>query len=192
MQDYRNGIKEYLSKEVEVINSLNVDEINDVINVLESAKEQRKVTYICGNGGSAATASHFVCDFNKGLNDEASQYKFVCLSDNVPSMLAIANDIGYDEVFRYQIKGRIEAGDVFVGISGSGNSNNVVLAMEYAKSIGATTVAIVGYDGGKMKGMADHYIHANIDDMQISEDIHMIMDHLMIKVLGNYYIKKEI
>lgn len=183
--DYKLELKAYLDREIEVIRSLDLESINDVMNALEAAKAQHKTTYICGNGGSAATASHFVCDFNKGLNDEASQFKFQCLSDNVPIMMAISNDIGYDEVFRYQIKGRIEKGDILFGISGSGNSKNVINAMDYAQSIGATTIALVGYDGGKMKQIADHCIHVNVNDMQISEDIHMIMDHLMMYVLNH-------
>ncbi len=183
--NYKANLKEYLDREIEVIRSLDLDSVNAVMNVLEDAKARHKTTYVCGNGGSAATASHFVCDFNKGLNDEASQFKFQCLSDNVPIMMAISNDIGYDEVFRYQIKGRIEAGDILLGISGSGNSINVINAMEHAKKVGASTIALVGYDGGKMKQIADYCIHVNIDNMQISEDIHMILDHLMMSVIGH-------
>lgn len=183
--DYKKDLKAYLDREIAVIKALDLDSINTVMNVLEEAKQNHKTTYICGNGGSAATASHFVCDFNKGLNDEASQFKFQCLSDNTPIMMAISNDIGYDEVFRYQIKGRIEEGDILFGISGSGNSINVINAMEHAKSVGAKTIALVGYDGGKMKKIADYFIHVNINDMQISEDVHMIMDHLMMYVLSH-------
>lgn len=183
-KDYKSKLKIYLEKEIEVIKSLDLDSINAVMNALEEAKSKHKTTYICGNGGSAATASHFVCDFNKGLNDEASQFKFQCLSDNTPIMMAISNDIGYDEVFRYQIKGRIVKDDILFGISGSGNSINVINAMEHAKSVGAKTIALVGYDGGKMKQIADYCIHVNVNDMQISEDVHMIMDHLMMHVLS--------
>ena len=182
--DYKKDLKAYLDREIEVIRALDLESINTVMNVLEEAKTQHKTTYICGNGGRAATASHFVCDFNKGLNDEASQFKFQCLSDNTPIMMAISNDIGYEEVFRYQIKGRIEKGDILFGISGSGNSINVINAMLHAKSVGAKTIALVGYDGGKMKKIADYTIHVNINDMQISEDVHMIMDHLMMYVLS--------
>lgn len=183
--DYKERLKSYLDREIEVIKSLDLDSINTVMNVLEEAKRNKKSTFICGNGGSAATASHFVCDFNKGLNDEASQFRFYCLSDNTPIMMAISNDISYDEVFRYQIKGRIEKDDILFGISGSGNSINVVNAIEYAKSVGAKTIALVGYDGGKMKQIADYCIHVNVNDMQISEDVHMIMDHLMMHVLSH-------
>lgn len=183
--DYKADLKDYLDKEIEVIKALNLEDVNTVINVLEGAKLRHKTTYICGNGGSAATASHFVCDFNKGLNDEASQFKFQCLSDNTPIMMAISNDIGYEEVFRYQIKGRIIEGDILLGISGSGNSLNIINAIEYAKSEGAKTIALVGYDGGKMKQIADYCIHVKINNMQICEDIHMIMDHLMMYVLNH-------
>jgi len=183
--DYKLKLQDYLNKEIEVLKSIDLDQINTVMNVLEEAKDQGKTTYICGNGGSAATASHFVCDFNKGLNDEASQYNFVCLSDNTPIMMAISNDIGYEETFRYQIKGRIKAGDIFFGISGSGNSANVVNGMEYAKNVGAKTIALVGYDGGRMRQIADYCIHVNVNNMQIAEDVHMIMDHIMMYTLKN-------
>ena len=89
MVDYKKDLRAYLDREIAVIQKLDLDSINVVMNVLEEAKANHKTTYICGNGGSAATASHFVCDFNKGLNDEASQFKFQCLSDNTPIMMAI-------------------------------------------------------------------------------------------------------
>lgn len=185
-KDYTEALKDYVNREVAAIQALDLNSINDVMNTLEEAREEGKRIYICGNGGSSATASHFVCDFNKGLNDGIKRpYDFQCLSDNTPIASAISNDIGYDEVFRYQIKGRIHQGDILFGISGSGNSANVVNAMEYAKSVGATIVALVGYDGGKMKKLADHCIHVNINDMQISEDIHMMMDHIMMYVIGH-------
>ena len=98
--------------------------------------------------------------------------------------MAISNDIGYEEVFRYQIKGRIQKGDILFCISGSGNSVNVINAMEHAKSVGAKTIALVGFDGGKMKQIADYCIHVKVNNMQIAEDIHMIMDHLMVSCLS--------
>ena len=167
-----------------VVKSLNLDDINAVMNVLEDARLSDKRIFICGNGGSAATASHYCCDFNKGVSENQKQkYNFECLSDNVPTMMAVANDISYDEVFRFPLKNKMKPGDIFIGISGSGNSKNVVNAMEYAKEIGGTTIAIVGYSGGKLKEMADYHIHVNINNMQIAEDVHMMMDHLMMYVL---------
>ena len=184
--DYKKEIKDYLDLEIQVIRSLDLEEINTVMNVLEEGRKRECRVYICGNGGSAATASHFCCDFNKGISEfHDKRYDFICLSDNIPTMLATGNDRGYEEIFVLPIRNKIKPTDIFIGISGSGNSANVVKAMEYANEVGATTIAIVGYDGGKMKKIATHSIHANIDNMQISEDIHMILDHVMMWVLHN-------
>lgn len=185
-RDYRARLEEYLEREIKVIQSMNLDSINVVMNVLEEARLNGKKIFICGNGGSAATASHFCGDFNKGVSEKQEiKYNFECLNDNVPTMMAVSNDIGYEEIFRFPLRNKMKKDDVFIGISGSGNSRNIVNAMEYAKEIGGTTIAIVGYDGGKMKEMADYSIHVDINDMQISEDIHMIMDHLMMYVLSH-------
>lgn len=186
MTDYREKLQAYLEEEIRIIRSLDLESINNVMNILEEARTFGKKIFICGNGGSAATASHFCCDFNKGVSlNLEKKYNFECLNDNVPTMMAVANDISYDEVFRYPLKCKMNPGDIFIGISGSGNSKNVVNAMEYAKSIGGTTIAIVGYSGGKLKEIADYNIHVNIDNMQITEDIHMVLDHLMMYVLCN-------
>lgn len=182
--NYKDSIKAYMAREIEVINKLSIEEINEVMNVLENARKTGKRIFICGNGGSAATASHFCCDFNKGVGENQSdKYNFECLSDNVPTMMAVANDIGYEEIFRFPLRNKMKVGDILIGISGSGNSKNVLNAFEYAKEIGGIVIAIVGYDGGKMKKMADHSIHVNINDMQISEDVHMILDHMMMYIL---------
>lgn len=184
--DYINELNAYREREIAVLNSLDLNSVNQVMNVLEDARLHGKRIFICGNGGSAATASHYCCDFNKGVSENQNdKYNFECLNDNVPTLMAVANDIGYEEVFRFPLKNKMKSGDILIGISGSGNSKNVVNAMEYAKNIGGTTIAIVGYSGGKMKEMADYNIHVNINDMQISEDIHMMLDHMMMYVLSH-------
>lgn len=184
--DYINELNAYREREIAVLNSLDLNSVNQVMNVLEDARLHGKRIFICGNGGSAATASHYCCDFNKGVSENQNdKYNFECLNDNVPTLMAVANDIGYEEVFRFPLRNKMKSGDILIGISGSGNSKNVVNAMEYAKSIGGTTIAIVGYSGGKMKEMADYNIHVNINDMQISEDIHMMLDHMMMYVLSH-------
>lgn len=183
--DYTKKLEAYLDQEINTLKSLDLSEINNVMNILEKARIEGNKIFICGNGGSAATASHFCCDFNKGVSEnQGKKYNFECLSDNIPTMMAVANDISYDEVFRFPLRNKMKAGDILIGISGSGNSQNVVNAMEYAKENGGTTIAIVGYDGGKMKKTADYCIHVNINNMQIAEDIHMILDHLMMWVLS--------
>lgn len=182
--NYTNDLRRYLETEIKVIESLDLSEINKVMNVLEEARLTGRRIFICGNGGSATTASHFASDFNKGVSEQLDlKYNFECLSDNVPMMMAVANDISYDEVFRMPLKNKMNQDDVLIGISGSGNSQNVVNAMDYAKSIGGITIAIVGYDGGKLKEMADYCIHVNINNMQIVEDLHMMMDHLIMYTL---------
>lgn len=183
--EFQQDIKAYLSREVEVIKSLDIEAINEVINELLKVREREANIYIFGNGGSAATASHYVCDFNKGVFNEMGEkrFKFHCLSDNTPIITAIANDDSYDEVFRGQLKGILKSEDLLIAVSGSGNSRNVVNAIEYGKKIGCKTIGITGYTGGKIKEMADFNLHVNVDDMQISEDVHMIFDHLMMSVI---------
>lgn len=185
--NYLNELTAYRDREIKVYQKLNLNDVNTVMNILEEARKTGRHIFICGNGGSAATASHYAGDFNKGVSENLEQkYNFECLSDNVPTMMAVANDISYDEIFRFPLLDKIKPGDILIGISGSGNSKNVINAFEYAKEIGAIIIAIVGYDGGKMKKIADYSIHVDINDMQISEDIHMILDHMMMFVLkGN-------
>jgi len=140
--------------------------------------------YIFGNGGSASTASHYTNDFNKGISEFTDRkFRFTCLNDNVATIMAIANDIGYEEVFRFQLKGRVSTKDLVIGISGSGNSANVVNAITYAKECGVKTIGITGYDGGKTKQLVDLSLNVPIHNMQVTEDIHMIFDHLMMSVL---------
>lgn len=184
-REQKDLIKGYFDREIEVIKRLNIDDINDAVSAIWSAYEREATIYIFGNGGSAATASHFVCDFNKGISENREKkFNFVCLNDNYPMMMAIANDISYDEVFRYPLKGKLKPTDLVIGISGSGNSKNVINAVEYAKEIGTPVVGITGYHGGKLKELADYHMDVMEDDMQISEDLHMIFDHMMYYVLN--------
>lgn len=183
--DYTKDIRDYLDEERKVLESLDENEISEVMNVLEATRLSGNRVFICGNGGSAATASHFTCDFNKGISySQTVKYNFECLNDNVPMMMAIANDISYEDIFSEPLKNKMRKEDVLLAISGSGNSKNVIRAVEYAKSIGACTIGLVGYDGGELKKMVDHVIHVRINNMQIVEDVHMTMDHVMMYVLS--------
>lgn len=184
--DFKNAIKEYYEREIRVINNLNLDEINDAMNAIYETYKNQGTIYICGNGGSASTASHFQNDFNKGISEYVeNKFRFYCLNDNVATLMAIANDIGYEEVFRFQITNKITDKDLFIGISGSGNSKNVLNAAEYAKEKGAKVIGITGYKGGKLKELADYKMHVDECDMQIDEDIHMTFDHMMMKIFYN-------
>ena len=185
-EEQKNLIKSYFDREIDVIKRLNIDDINAAVQAIWAAYEREATIYIFGNGGSAATASHFVGDFNKGISEKKEKkFHFVCLNDNIPQMMAIANDISYDEVFRYPLVNRLKPTDLVIGISGSGNSKNVICAVEYAKEIGAPVVGITGYHGGKLKELADYHMDVMEDDMQISEDLHMVFDHMMYFVFNH-------
>lgn len=185
MIDYTEKIKQYIEMEKMVLDTLSENEISDVMNTLEEARIAKKRIFICGNGGSASTSAHFECDFNKGISyDQTIKYDIECLSDNVPMMMAIANDIGYDDVFVIPLKNKMKAGDILIGISGSGDSENVVKAFKYANENGGKTIAFTGYSGGKLRKLAQKSIHVNINNMQIVEDVHLILNHLMMHILS--------
>ena len=189
---FHNDIKAYLKQEIEILNSLNVDDIDNFINILIDTAENGGIIYICGNGGSASTASHFMNDFNKGVGSvNQHPFKFMCLSDNVATITAIANDISYHEIYRHQLKNRLTSNDIVIGISGSGNSQNVLNAINYANLCGNTTIGLVGYDGGAMKELCDYSIHIPIDNMQIVEDIHLVLDHLSMYIMNQFNERKK-
>lgn len=183
MVDFKKDIRDYIACEIETLQKLDVNAIDAALNLLLEAYHNRKWVYIFGNGGSSSTASHFENDFNKGVSETLkTKFRFRCLNDNVATLMAVANDIGFEEVFRYQLTDRIEPGDLVIAISGSGNSKNIINAVEYAKSCGNKIIGITGFDGGKLKQMCDISLHAPVNSMQISEDIHMIFDHLMMSM----------
>jgi D-sedoheptulose 7-phosphate isomerase len=183
---YENEIKDYINKEIEVLKTLDISSINAVMTAIIEAYNADGNVYIFGNGGSATTASHFQNDFNKGLSENLiKKFNFVCLNDNIATVMAIANDLGYENIFEFQLKGKLKQNDLVIAISGSGNSENVIRAIEYAKQQGIKTIGITGYNGGKLVKIADISFNAPINDMQITEDVHMILDHLMMSVLMN-------
>ena len=182
--DYRQEITAYFEKEKEVLDAISKDDLNELMNLLMDARDKGKNIFIMGNGGSAATASHYVCDFNKGISyGKEKMFKFICLNDNIPTMMAYANDLSYADVFVGPLKNYMQVGDIVIGISGSGNSENVVRAIQYANENGGLTVGLTGYSGGKVKQLSMYNVHVPIDDMQITEDLHMVLDHCMMKIL---------
>lgn len=190
--NYTNDIRDYLTLEIEILKKLDVEQINAALNLLDETRQKKGRIYICGNGGSAATASHFQNDFNKGVSEYIDvPFRFHCLNDNVATLMAIANDIGYEEVFRFQLRNNLEENDVLVAISGSGNSHNVICAVEYAKEHGCKIIGLTGFSGGKLKELSDISLHAPVNSMQVTEDIHMIFDHLMMSIFYKYLCGKE-
>ncbi len=176
--------KLYFSRIAETLDKLDIQAIEQLVEWLLRARERENTVFIFGNGGSAATASHVTGDFLKGISYELDKrFRVMCLSDNISAVTAISNDLGYETIFIEQLKVFLKKYDLVIGISGSGNSANVVRAMEYARSKGAVTVAMCGYRGGKIKELADLVIHVPIHDMEITEDIHIIIFHAVKQVL---------
>lgn len=162
-------------------------EFERLLNEFRRARDEGRTIFVMGNGGSAATASHWVCGINKCCSVPGlKRFKMVCLNDNVPMMLALANDCGYESVFVEQLKNFCAPRDVVVGISGSGNSKNVVAAFEYARSVGAVTVGLTGYSGGRLRTLSDISIWIPADDMQVTEDLHGMALHMTMKGLSEW------
>ena len=185
--NYIEDIQDYIALEIEVLKKIDVNSLNEALNLLNETRLKKSRIYICGNGGSAATASHFQNDFNKGISEHIEiPFRFQCLNDNVATLMAIANDIGYEEVFRFQLRGNLEPNDILIAISGSGNSANVINAVNYAKEQGNKVIGLTGYSGGKLKKLADISLHVPVQSMQITEDIHMIFDHLMMSIFYKF------
>lgn len=184
MDKYAAGATEYIEKLQKVLAGVDIGEIAAIARVFRDAYDNRRTIFLMGNGGSGATASHMVCDLNKGACFHAEKkFRVMALTDCTPIILALGNDVGYEHIFVEQLKNFAEPGDVVMGISGSGNSPNVLRAFEYAKQVGCTTIGACGYDGGKMKGMSDYVFHVNVNDMQIAEDVHMILGHILMRIL---------
>ena len=162
-----------------------VDEIADAIC---DAYEGGRAIFLFGNGGSASLASHFACDLGKGTSDPASERRRLrvsALTDNLPTITALANDLSYADIFSEQLKSFVESGDVALAISCSGNSPNVLKGLEVARAVGATTVGLGGFQGGKMKELCDLCLIVPSDNMQIIEDVHLTVAHCVFTIVRN-------
>lgn len=180
-------IKHYISNLQKVLDKVNLTVITEIINALESVHKKNSRIYIIGNGGSAATASHMANDLSVGLKlREIRNFNVESLSDNSSVCTAIANDIGYENIFYAQLKNKLTKDDVLIAISCSGNSTNIIKAAEYAKKLGTSIVGMTGFEGGKLKEIADIKFHVNTNkgEYGLVEDMHMILDH----IIYSYYI----
>lgn len=186
MKDFSREIKQYYEEEIEVMKSLDYDELSKAMNAILDCYGRGGTIYAAGNGGSASLVSHMACDFNLGLNAKLSdkKFKFVSLCDNVPTITAAANDYSYEDIFIRQIEGKLTGDDLLIVVSGSGNSKNIVKLLELGKKIGCRSIAISGFDGGKIMKLADYNMHAPVMDMKKSEDIHVTFDHMMATLLS--------
>lgn len=171
-------LKTYFAELSSIFTTVSLTEFDHLVEELRAAYERHAHIFICGNGGSASTASHFACDINKGVSyGKDKRFKIICLNDNIPTMLAYANDISYEEVFVEQLKNFMVKDDVVIGVSGSGGSKNVLKAVEYANNHGGRTYGICGYGGGALKQLAQKSLVIQSNDMQKVEDLHLIVLH---------------
>jgi D-sedoheptulose 7-phosphate isomerase len=160
--------------------SIDVDAVSQAIAALEEARDRGRHIFVCGNGGSASTASHFVCDMVKGASfNREPRFRIMALTDSLPTITAYSNDVSYECVFVEQLKNFAQPGDVVIAISGSGNSANVVKALEYANEAGCTTIAMTGRDGGKLRPLGSIQVHVPEPHMGRIEDGHMVVCHMI-------------
>ena len=173
-------ISSYLKDMAAVLERMPVADIERVVNTIADARHHGKKVFFFGNGGSAATASHFVCDVSKStIRNDRPRIKAFCLTDNLPLLSAWANDTAYENVFAEQLENLIEAGDVAVAISGSGNSSNVLKGVAVARGKGATTIGLTAFEGGKLRGLVDIPLVVPVHNMEQAEDVHLILDHII-------------
>ena len=178
------NIENYITGLQQTIDQLPHHLIADVIDVLHDARSKGSQVFIMGNGGSAATASHFVCDLAKNTRREGlPHFRVIGLADNMAGFSAYANDEGYESVFSQQLANLIRPGDTVIGISASGNSKNVLNAIEEAQKHNATTIGFTGFDGGRLGQMVDINVHVKSDIIEHVEDIHLILEHIIIKTI---------
>lgn len=174
----------YISELQETMNRLSVESIAKVVGILQEARVSGRQVFIMGNGGSASTATHFVCDLAKNTRrDELPHFRVIGLTDNMAMFSAYANDEGYEHVFEAQLANLIDSSDIVIGISASGNSRNVLNAMTLAKQRGAVTIGFTGFDGGQLSDLVEVNIHVDSHVIEHVEDIHLMLEHMIVKTL---------
>ena len=180
MPEDRLVIDEYLNQLSRVIAALPREPLLEILRLLRIAQAEKRQIFIFGNGGSAATASHMVCDFLKNtIRLDRKRMKVIGLTDNMPTFSAYANDEGYDQVFCQPIESLGERGDLAIAISGSGNSPNVLHGVQTAHRLGLTTIGLTGFAGGKLVDLVDVCLVVPSNSMEQIEDLHMVIDHVL-------------
>lgn len=171
----------YLREVARLLDAIRGDDLEAIADRLWQAYREGAQVFTCGNGGSAAAASHIVVDLAKGMDlpPEAPRFRAVSLVDNVPALTAYANDLGYENVFSEPLQNLGRPGDVLIAVSGSGCSENVLRAMQAARRLGVATIGLTGRDGGKMKPLADLCLVVPAQSMQQIEDVHLVVLHAL-------------
>ncbi len=186
-ENLKNHVIEYKKALNDLMDLVDLDILEKIVSEFIRAHKEGKTVYVVGNGGSAATASHFQVDFGFFVRYfTTKRIKIRSLTDNVPMITAIGNDHSYNDIFIDQMKDNFNAGDVLIAISASGNSMNVVKAAEYANELGGVSIGFVGFEGGKLKEVSQICMHTPNPVKQYGpiEDLHMILDHMMVSYLA--------
>ena len=184
------SVTNYLSAHAQLSQRLDVRSFERGVEMVRKAFESGKKILTCGNGGSASTASHYITDWNKMVNlATGRKFRGVCLTDNIGLVTAYGNDLSYSDVFAGQVDALMDSGDLLVAVSGSGNSPNVLKAVESARRAGGKVLGVVGYDGGRLKPICDHAVWVESWDMQLCEDVHLMFGHMVMKTLCNSAIR---
>lgn len=187
-----NPVNRYIHQLQDTLDRLPVAEIERVIELLYAARLNGQQVFIMGNGGSASTASHFVCDLAKNTRrDGWPHFRVIGLTDNMALFSALANDDGYENVFAHQLENLVRSGDIVIGISTSGNSKNVVNALALAERLGATTIGFTGFDAGQVGEMVDLNVHVPSSCIEQVEDVHLMLEHLIVTVLRERVLAAE-
>lgn len=186
-------VKSYVEELKHTLDLLDEAAINEAIHTMHQARLNGRQVFVMGNGGSAATAVHFVGDVAKNTRvDGLPRFRMICLNDNITAFSAYANDEGYENVFVQQLINLIQPGDVILGISTSGNSENVLRAIDYANGTNNNkTVGLTGFNAGQLKDMVDIHLHVPSDNIEQVEDIHMILAHLMTSALRQMAVQES-
>jgi D-sedoheptulose 7-phosphate isomerase len=183
-QSWTDGASAYLERFRALLSRLDPCALDRGIALIEEAWRAGKQVITCGNGGSALTALHYITDWNKLLADCGPRpFRGRCLAENIGLLSAYANDVSYLSVFREQLRSVLEAGDLLVAVSCSGNSENVLRAVDYANAHGAKTLGLCGFWGGKLRNVAQHVILVPCDDMQLCEDVNAMFGHIVVQTL---------
>ena len=184
-EDTMGQIKKYFSDLRQVLLEMPLGKIQKMVDLLFDAYLKEKQVFIMGNGGSAATASHFMVDLSKQtICSTPKRFKVISLTDNIPSMTAWANDASYEDIFVEQLRNLHQPGSLVIAISASGNSENVLRAVEFAKKNGSVTIGLTGFEGGKLKDIADEVILVPSNLIGQIEDIHLSLIHLVCNILS--------